>query len=98
MSKEKKTSKDSGKSAKTADPHKAEAKSTDSKTKSSDTKKDEKKPKSKPKTTGSSEIKNGKGSGPRNMGPEFLDNFGKIRWESHKKKRPQAGTKFVKKY
>ncbi|HEY8967054.1 MAG TPA: hypothetical protein VIM58_11445 [Candidatus Methylacidiphilales bacterium] len=42
-------------------------------------------------------IKNGKGSGPRNMSKKFLSNYEGIRWESAGKKRKE-GSKFVKVY
>ncbi|MEO0454626.1 MAG: hypothetical protein AAFY98_10885, partial [Verrucomicrobiota bacterium] len=44
----------------------------------------------------SSAIQNGKGSAPRNMGPQYLSNFDTIKWESSKKKKRAEGQKTVK--
>jgi len=45
----------------------------------------------------SSTIQNGKGSAPRNMGPTFKKNFGKIKWSEGKKQRVE-GRREVKVY
>ncbi len=45
----------------------------------------------------SNTIQNGKGSAPRNMGPQFKQNFTKIKWGDAKRER-QEGRKEVKVY
>ncbi|MEM9399910.1 MAG: hypothetical protein AAF984_06845 [Verrucomicrobiota bacterium] len=78
---------------------KTESKPAKSETKTEPKKTSENKPK-KPaaKATGNTPIKNGKGSAPRNMGPEFLSNFDNIRWDSTDEPKPKPGKKFIKKY
>lgn len=43
-------------------------------------------------------IQNGKGSAPRNMGPKYLSNFDRIKWERDPLLKPAAGQKAVKIY
>jgi len=45
----------------------------------------------------STTIQNGKGSAPRNMGPTFKKNFGKIKWSADKRERVE-GRREVKVY
>lgn len=72
--------------AASASSNKSENKSTDKPAKETKTMK-----------TNTGTIQNGKGSAPRNMSAKFLKNYQGISWDSEKK-RPMAGTKFVKVY
>lgn len=43
-------------------------------------------------------IQNGKGSAPRNMGPKYLSNFDRIKWQGDPSLKPAVGQKAVKVY
>lgn len=92
MSESKNSKKSPPKESKTT---KTKDSSSSSKTETKSTTKEA--PKAKATPPKSTPIQNGKGSSPRNMGPQFLENYENIKGMSKSKKRKE-GQKFVKVY